>query len=175
MTKGRNVPELETFTFDSGKTCRIRPVSPMLSAEVLKDWRKKNPAPTPPLEEVEVMGIKTREPNFSNRGYILAMAAYQETANETVGFLTLRMMVKRGVELNETEEEVAAEVAQLRADMTAMGVDLDPDDKYIYVTTILAGTSNDMDRLRDAIMTRSQPTPPEVNDNITTFPGNVQG
>ena len=166
---GRNVPELETFTFDNGVEVKIRPVSPMLAAEVLKGWRKANPEPQPPMQEVDVLGAKRREPNFDDPEYRLAVSDYQQNAATNVGILTLRMMIKRGVECKVDPDAVK----QLREDMAELGAPIDPDydDKYIYVAMFLASSQDEMNRLRDVIMKRSQPTPEEVNAAKETFRG----
>jgi len=172
VTKGRAVPELEEFEFPStGKVVRVRPVSPMLSQEALKGWRKKNPVPEPPVIEVEVLGVKRREQNFDSPSWRMEMDQYEQRMREEVGVLSLKLMIMRGVVCDVDEEEIA----QFRKDMASLDIEADGDDKYVYVTMLCAGTQQELNDLRDRIMVRSQPTPKEVEANITEFPGKVQG
>lgn len=166
----RNVPALDTLTFDNGMVVSIRKVSPMLASEVFNSWRRKNPQPEPPIQSVEIMGVMRQEVNWNDPNYAMAMEDYNTRSNEEVGFLTLRMMIKRGVECDVDTEMVAV----LRADMEELGVTLDTDDKYVFVTNICATTPYDLQRLRDAIMVTSQPTPEKIKENIATFQSNIQ-
>lgn len=174
---GRSAPEYPKFKFSNGRTVRYRRVSPMLATEVLKSWRKKNPEPQPPVQAVKVLGVERLEPNYSDRNFQLEVAKYQERAGEEVGLLTLKVMIKRGVVLDIDESEMRAEVSELRKAMSEVDPDLqlDEDDFYVYVSMILCETQDDMNALRDALLVRSQPTPGEVEANITTFRGDVRG
>lgn len=157
-TKGRSVAPLPTFTFqDTGITVQIRKVSPSIGTEI----RKAFPPPKPPVHRVEIGGQIVEEANEADPDYD---RAYQEWGL-MVEAKAARLYIKRGVEC----EVDAQAVASVRADMAAEGIELEGDDKYIYIRYICVGTEDDYQELLMAITRRSQPTEVAVAEAVEQF------
>lgn len=164
MTNGRAVPELATFTFDTGITVHIRKVSPLLIREVSRAF----PAPEPPLNRVDYGdGVIKQEPNPADPDHITALGIYQIEIEQRVR----RLMIKLGVEVDIDYDVLAV----YRAAMAEAGAALDTDDKVAYVTGVCVGTAEDYQDLVKAITRRSQPTEEAVRDAQESFRGQVSG
>lgn len=163
--QGRAVAPLPTFTFkDTGITVSIRKVSPLLGMEV----RKAFPAPKPPRNPPDSEAFKLGEEyNEADPDYEREMEAYGQVIEEKVS----RLYIKRGVEC---EVDTAA-VAELRLQMGDMGIDLDPDDKLVYLKYICVGSTEDYQELIEVITRRSQPTEAAIAEAIDTFQSDVPG
>lgn len=159
---GRIPPELPEFTFvGSDITVRLRKVSPFLLGEVAKSV----PKPMPPLNTVDYGNGPTQEPNEADPGYLQALEEYKQE----VGNRNLRALIHLGVEC----EVDAAAVQALRTQMATFGVDLDPDDKWVYIVNIAITDTDEIVELRDAILRKSQPTEGAVQESLAAFPGDV--
>lgn len=148
--------QLVPFTFGStGVTVMVKPVPPFLMNEARKSIKK----PVPPQQPVENADGTTRlESNPSHPDYIAALDAYEGK----LAVVGQRMMIKRGVVLDLSDEQ-RAELATLRTEMEAEGVTtLDPDDKIAYILYIAAGSALDIAALIKAITERGQPTDPKL-------------
>lgn len=155
---------MKEFTFkDTGVTVMIRKVSPLLAFEL----RKRNPAPKPPKNKVELDGKTVYEENLADPDYEKAQAEYEQRIEE----LTRRLIIRRGVVHTLTESQ-KAEVDELKAywlDETGevlVGSDLD-----IFISYVAIGTDSDLGDLIDEILKRSQPTEGEVKEVLNSFPG----
>ena len=156
------------FTFrDTGKSVKIRKVSPMLAVDV----EATIPKPKPPVNKVDYGNGPVDEPNYADPGYDQAVKA----RSNLVGAAVLRATILRGVvvEGEEWRQEVA-EYRQFVKDMT--GEELtEPSDLVVYVMRICVGTTDDMNELMAAISTRSQPTAEAVERSKASFPGALPG
>lgn len=164
---GKYVGNLETFTFNSGKTCRIKRVSPMLSVDVQRGMEKQKPKP--PVNRVnygtDAEPIWKDEANPADPDYIDQLAEFEQKKQLTFN----RLLVERGVMIEIDQEELA----QLRADMVALGVELEEgSDKYIYVTRVCVD-GDDWPKLIRAILGQSQPSQEAVGAAQDTFRGAV--
>jgi hypothetical protein len=150
--------ELTSFVFkDTGVTVPIRKVSPYL----VMDLQRAFPPPEPPLNEVDYGdGKKVMEPNEASPAYQRELVKYNTALQERLQIL----LIKRGVAI-ELSDAQKAEVVELREFMkNELQIDLDPDDKVVYITRIAMGTDGDLTDLINAIMRRSQPTEEAVSE-----------
>lgn len=161
---GRKVAPLPAFVFqDTGITVQIRKVSPSIGTEI----RKAFPPPKPPVHRVEIGGQMVDEANEADPDY---ERAYQEWGL-MVEAKAAKLYIKRGVECEVDHEAVA----KLKSDMAEEGIDLDGDDKYLYIRYICIGTEADYQDLIMAITRRSQPTEVATAEAIETFQPAVSG
>lgn len=175
MQKGRQVPALEEFTFkDTGITVQLRKVSPLLRDDLDAMLRRTNPPPSPPLNTVPAGfgdAPQKQEPNEADPDYAQALLKWQLEHFNRVGEALFALAVKRYVEVEVDHEAVA----QLRADCAAIGIDLDPDDKLVYVSRICIGTNEDRVDLSNALFKRSSTFREAVDSHKATFRGDVPG
>lgn len=159
---GRKPGATTEFTFPgSGGVVRVRRIPPML----LRDLQRKFKPPRPPRQEVQFeKGVRTI-PNPEHPDHVEALAAYEEELGDRI----LRLVVRLGVQC----EVDAAAVAALRAEMAEEGIELEADDKYVYVTRILAETTEDLEALQQAVLGASTVTEEEVAAARERFRGAV--
>lgn len=158
---------LTPYTFkDTGVQVLIRKVSPLLAVTL----QQKFPSPTPPMEEVDYGdGKKHYEPNPTHPDYLEALKRYDEENEKRMRTLLL----KRGVEIEMTDE-AKEEVAALRGFMKdEFGKTLDEDDKMVYISYIAIGSDKDLEELLSAVMRRSQPTEEVVEQAQEAFKSKV--
>jgi len=171
--KGRAVPPLPTYTFDTGITVGIRKLSPFLrddiEAQLRKDDRRDKTAPTPPL----AAGVEGQlESNESDPDYLAARTAYEIALRTRVQEKLLRIAIKRGVEVEIDQAALDA----YKADLAADGIVPDEaDEKVLYVTRLCIGSDADTQDLYNAIFTRAMPTREAVEAHKATFPGDSSG
>jgi hypothetical protein len=159
-----NGSKLKPFTFpDGGGAVRVKRIPPML----IRDLQRQFKPPKPPRQEVQFeKGVRTI-PNPEHPDHVEAMAAYDEEFGERI----MHLVVKLGVAC----EVDQAAVADLRAQMQEEGLTLDPDDKYVYVTRILAETTGDMEALQQAVLGESTVTEAGVAEATERFRPEVSG
>ena len=127
--------KLIPFTFkDTGIEIALKPVSQTDAITVVRQCRK----PLPPLEHVQNGDGSWRdEPNYDADDYVQALQDYQLEIEERLR----RFYIKRGVVLRLTDEQ-KAEVEEYRQYMREdQQIELDPDDKFVYVNSIAMGTN----------------------------------
>jgi hypothetical protein len=164
QTNGRSPNGLIEVTLpDSGKVLRVRRVPVFLMREVQKSVKR----PTPPLVEVTYETGPRLEPNRADPEYLTAIEEYGMALGEKM----IRLVIKRGVEC---DVDVAA-LAELRADMEEIGIELPSDDRYVYVTYICCETPADLEALQSAVLRQTQPTEEAVGEALERFRGEVQG
>lgn len=170
--KGRAVPPLPEFVFkDTGRVVSLRKISPMLRDDIDMAMRREFPPPEPPVIEVDYGDRKVKEPNDADPDYDRLLRRWRIEHAERVSEQLLRVAIKRAVECEVDHEAVD----QLRRDMAEIGITLDPDDKYVYVSRICIGTPEDLAELAAAIFRRSMPTPEAVEGHKAMFPGDIPG
>lgn len=171
----RRPPDARPFTFpDTGITVQIRKFSPLLRDDLDAALRREYPPPDPPLNTVPGGfgdGATKQEPNESDPDWIKAVAKWHVAHYERLGERLFRIAVKRYIDC---EVDLDA-VKRLRDDFKELGVDLDPDDKYIYVTRICIGTLQDRDDLSTALFKRTAELGEAVDAHKATFRGDVSG
>lgn len=157
--------ELTPFTFkDTGKTVKIKKVSPLLIMQLNKDF----PEPEAPLQEVDYGdGDIKLEPNPAHPDYEKSLNQYRYDFEQKMR----EMMIDRGVVLDLNADE-KAEIQELRDYwQEKYQKELAGNDKYIYLSYLCIGTDGDMDDLVNAISRRSQPTNGAVEAAKKSFPG----
>lgn len=147
---------------DSGATVRVKRISPMSLMAIEQAY----PDPKPPLQEVDYGNGKLRhERNPLDPAYQDELAAHQRKKS----LLVLKAFIRLGVEVALDAQAVAA----YRSEMKDLGVDLDPDDKYVYVAFILCVSNLDLETLRAVIEGASLPTEKAVAEKLATFQGDL--
>ena len=151
-----------TFTFkDSGKTIKIRKVSPHL----LNNLNKQFPPPPAPLVEVEYPNGIQMEPNENDPAYKAALKKWNmERSKRAQEFIFERGVV---AELGEAERAEVAELRKWWADK--YGCELEGDDWTVYLNCICFGTPEDMEDLGLAITHRSGVTKEAVLEAAKMF------
>jgi hypothetical protein len=171
MHNGRIPPELPTFTFSgSGITVHLRKVAPLLLAQV----KKSIPAPVPPMNTVNFGDGPVQQANPADPDYQQALVDHEQRVNEKI----MEVLFSLGVDISDEGGRVAPaleSVERLRMQMREFGVELHPDDKLVYILNICLVDTDDIARLRDAIMRKSQPTEDAINETLQTFQGDVSG
>lgn len=166
--RGRAVPALHQHTIaDTGITVGIRKVSPMIKDDLDIVLRREFPEPRPPVIETEL----GKEENAADPDYQKALNRWTIEHMERLSERLLRVAIQRAIEVEVDHEAVD----ELRHQMRAVGVELDPDDKYVYVSRICCGTWDDLNELSNAVFRRSMPTVEAVEAHKATFQGGVQG
>lgn len=165
--KGRQVPKLDELTFpDSGITVEYRKVSPLLRDDLDAALRRQYPLPDPPMQAVDTgFGDGKAQANPLDPEYREQVALWQIAHYNRLGDKLLRVAIASYVVVDVDTEAVQA----LRDQLSAMGVDLDPDDKYLYVSRICIASKTDQDALGAALFTGSTPTRAEVESTKATF------
>lgn len=156
---------LTPFTFkDTGKTVKIKKVSPLLIMQLTKDF----PEPEPPVQEVDYGdGEIKHEPNPAHPDYERALQKHRYEFEQRMR----EMMIDRGVVLDLSEDE-KNEIKELRDYwQTQYEKPLAGNDKYIYLSFICIGTDGDMDDLVNAISRRSHPSNGAVEAARKSFQG----
>ncbi len=146
---------------DSGKTIQTCRVPVMLVRDIQRSVKR----PVPPTLEVQYEAGVRREENRNDPAYLEALNEYGMELGERL----LKLVIRRGVIVTVDTDAVAA----LRADLAEMGVTLDADDHFVYVSRILCETERDLEALREAVLRRSQPTEAATAEAVERFPGDV--
>jgi len=165
--KGRQVPKFDELTFpDSGITIQYRKVSPLLRDDLDAALRRQYPIPDPPMQQIDTgFGDGRPQPNPLDPEYREQVAMWQIAHYNRLGDKMLRVAIASYVVVEVDAEAVAA----LRSQMGALGVELDADDKYVYVSRICISSKTDQDYLGDALFKGSSPTRNEVESTKATF------
>jgi len=165
--KGRTVPDLATFTFASGATATLRPVSQFTQAHIEIEMRKKHAAPPPPMNEVDYGDGKKLEPNYSDPEYEQAVQRYQALISSKVFEATIEL----GVEI----EVDAAKLERVSAVMERIGTPLDEiSDKVAYIKhCCMFDIEHEGPLLAEAMRALIGPRAEDVADHIATFQGDV--
>lgn len=170
----RAVPKLDEFTFpDTGITIRIRKFSPSLRDDIDAALRRQYPVPDPPMSApVEGFGDAKPQPNPLDPDYRERVAAWQMAHMARLSDKLLRVAIAHCVEID-AESDMAGAVAELKDRMAPLGVELNDDEKYLYITRIAVGSREDLRDFETALFTRAQPTRDEVESVKATFRGDV--
>jgi hypothetical protein len=156
-------PALIPYMFkDTGRQICVKKVSPMLIMELARQF----PAPKPPMQKVDYGDGKDHfEPNPNSPAYEADMRQYNLDFQDRLQ----KLMIKRGVVLEWTEE-MRQEVADLRAFWReTFDQDLNSDDAMVYVLNLCVGSENDLEELLGVIARRSQPTDPAITEALDSF------
>jgi hypothetical protein len=155
------------FTFSNGTVIEIGKIPPLLIQKINKAY----PAPKPPVERIDMGdGIFETHENTAHPDYLQAVQDHQSHLEEMFRNLTIQLGVKSKL----TDEQLEQVKAQ-RELMASVGVELEPDDKYVFVSYVAVETSDDYTRLLQAVMEESQPTEARIQAIEESFQGEVPG
>jgi len=132
----------ETFTFSNGRTVRVQRVSQLL----LRTMNTQFPSPEPPVVKTEL----GEEENYMDPDYLVALGVHRQLVGEKL----LDLLILRGV-LCEIDVEA---VKQLRADMKSLSIELESNDKIVYIRNLCVTDADDVRKLQQAILIQGQPT-----------------
>ena len=158
--------QLFDFTFkDTGKSVKIRKVSPMVALDVDRTF----PRPEPPMNKVNYGEGEILEANLTDPKYLSLMIERNSKVNDEV----TRVVILRGVVLE--GDEWKAEVEEYKKFiLETTGKELEENlDAYIYIMRVCVGTQADLNDLLFEITQRSQPTEVAVQAAKDSFQGNV--
>lgn len=152
-----------TYTFLSGVTLHLKPVSPYLLQELRSAFTK----PLPPQQEIDYGESKRVESNPLDPDYILALAEYESRVQDAGAM----EMIRRGVVLD--DDEVNSTVSQLRDEWrNRYQSELsESDDRLAYLKYVCFGGSSDLLGLLQAIRRLSHPSEAAIAETTATFPG----
>lgn len=172
--KGEATPEQATVTFSTGVTVTVRPLATMtvqlISAAVRKEASPHKPVP--PLQKVEAIDGVTTVQNVNDPAYVAALGEWEQGIAAEVGTRFLKVLARRGVEMDIDPAWVAA----FRADMEAAGAPIgELDDAEVYLYHYAAATPEDMEKLQRVALRQSQPTEEAVQAHVDSFRGDVSG
>lgn len=165
MTKGREVPELPEFRFESGYSVHIQKVSPFLATEVARAF----PPPPPPKNEVDYGDGPVFEENPDDPDYQEALKAHQATLAEKIG----RIALKRGLVINLTDDEIQALLTKTQTEIKEEeGIEIifeEKNPRIAYLLYICGPNAHEMQALTNKIFGLSQPTEAAIADAEATF------
>lgn len=164
---GTGARPFEVFEFAStGYTVQYQRVPLQLYLDFGMGWRRKNALPPVPQPIVDIGGEKRAVANPSDPDYQLAVSEYETKAK----FAQSHFLWRRAIILTAEDK---AEVVALRSQMTAEGIELDPDDAWVFMFNLPVGTQEEVIALQNAIFFISQPTTEGVAGAKASFPHTV--
>lgn len=134
------------YTFKTGRTVEVIPISPWL----LADAQASIPKPTPPVQSVDMGDGPVEVENPAHPDYQEALRQWRVKIEEQLA----QLAIMRGT----TFELDAEAVAKVRADATALSITLPPeadDDRYLYLFYVCPGSQDDIYNLFQLIQGRS--------------------
>lgn len=151
---------------DTGIVLKIRKVPFTLTDRLLKEYDRLHAPPAAPAQTIDYgEGETIREPNYADPVYRERLRRHEQDKAMWVNAQTRHVFAQVAIEC-EVDTEL---VARYRAAMQAVGVELDPDDKYVYIWEIAIGTAEGHIDLVRAIQRRSQPTAEAVGEALARF------
>lgn len=168
--------ELLVFTAqDSGLSLKVKRVPGGLIDDVRRKFLAQLPEPKPPINRVNY-GTETdphweEESNPADPAYVTALDAWKRVFNERLGDASQTLMMKLGVvPYLEMTPEKKAMVDALREMMREnFSVELEEDDRLVYINRIVLVTPEDMQDLAMFLMRRQQPTEAAIAESIRKF------
>ncbi len=153
---------------DTGVELNIRKLSPLFLADASAAYQKKNPKPTPPMNEVEYGdGKKVMEPNLADPLYDQMLVAWNEGLQE----FQRSLLIDLGVVV-ELTDDIKAEIQEKRDWWKeSFGEELSKNDRWVYVNYIALGSPEDVTELVEAIVSRIAPTESQIKAAQDSFPG----
>lgn len=163
--------EITFFTCpDTGIKLPIRKVSPDLIQRLEKKIRTETTEPKPPLQTVDYGNGPVQEANWAEPGYLAAHEAWEREVNQKMQEQSQDMLLYLGVVKHiKLDDEMLAQVQEMREDADRFGLELDKDDKSVWVRNIALGTVEDLTDLVNRIIRRSQPTEEAVEEAQSRF------
>lgn len=126
-----------------------------VSQQVMSDVASSLPTPRPPMQEVELDGVKKLEPNPAHPDYLAALQAHQMELLQ----LTNRLLVQLGVDYRLTPED-ESELETVLSVMRENGVTPTGKTKleqWVYYVAVVK--AEDLSALVEEVLSLGQPTP----------------
>ncbi len=157
---------------DTGIELKIRHIPFTVTDRFFEQYEKDHAAPEPPTQTVDYgEGEKIKEKNHAHPAYLKRAERYEIEKTKWCDQQAKKLYTDLAIECDVDTDAVK----QLRAEMRALGVALDPDDKFVYVWHIAIGTVQGHNELMQAIQRRTQPTEEAIAQAKQSFRGEVQG
>ena len=154
------------FTFEStGREIKVRKVSWLFTSALYEDYSKKNPQPKPPKQKVNYGDGDVVEENRAHPEFVRQLQEWETARREWVEREARYLYVELGVECEVDSEAVA----RVREAMLRRGVELETDDKFVYVYYVCIGSTQDYNDFVEAITRRSRPTEGEIAKSAESF------
>jgi hypothetical protein len=152
----------------TGTSLPIRKVSYVLIQDVQKQVEKELPKPHPPMVKVNYGSGEELEANPADPLYMARLDEWKARFNELNEERTRRLLIKVGViPFLDWDEGKLAEVKALREMMQEdQGVELDKNDKFVWVTRIAMGSVEDWQEFITLLTRRSLPTEQAVQEHL---------
>ena len=169
--RGRSSPAWgTTFMFSTGVEGKIRRISPLASQDIESQWRKTNPMPEPPLQEVSYGEQMRVEPNYLSPSYQQQLRDWSQRKDMAVGQLVIDYILLRGVQI----EIDLDELTRVRQEMLEyFGVELPANDHLAYLRYVAIGGEDDLTRLTQQVLGQSVPQEEAVQQHIDAFQSTV--
>lgn len=163
--------EITQFTVpDTGIVLPIRKVSVDLLKRMEKQVRKEIPEPEPPRQEVTYGDKVEYEENPAHPDYLRAMENWKKHFNTEIQERTQEILIDFGIIPYVTlDEDEKARVAEYRERAAKHGLELDSDDRSVWVNDIALGTVEDLTDLVNALMRRTRATEEAVQEAVRKF------
>ena len=112
-----------------------------------------------------------QEANLADPAYQAALEAHTNRINELLEEGTRRLLIKLGVmPYLEWDEGKQAAVDAVRETMQSeFGVELDPNDRYVWVTSVAMGTMEDWSDFTMYLLRRNMPTEAAIQEKLKKF------
>lgn len=111
-------------------------------ATTIFQLKKKHPKPEPPTQEIEVLGVKQIEKNYSHPDYPLAVKAWEEMIQELAGEVALRK-VAMVQQLTDEQKALVSDLRQTSGDI----LDIPADDRLAWLLNFAIGDDADFQYL----------------------------
>lgn len=162
------------LTLPSGAEIKIR----RQPAEIIQRLTEKaesefaDSAPKPPTQLVEIGPGQTREEaNPTHPEYLAALQVHRATIQARMGQLMIDTMRKVAI-ITPTDTEA---VAELRQNYAELGIELDPDDRKVWMDYLICPTQEDAAHLMFEIFGKSLPREGQIAMHKRLFRNSVEG
>lgn len=186
--RGRAAPARARHTFkDSGITVELHKIGPttmMRLSEGIRREAERYPEghehkyPEPPIEVIEIGGVKSEERNVNDPEYREALAKWQQWANKESNDRFLRIAAADAVvPIDASDADIAIEVARVRRRMAAEGVEIPTFEQYdeaennriVWVSYICIASVQDLQEFYAVLTQRTVVSEEAIEAHTATF------
>lgn len=170
-----------SYTFSTGVQVKLLKASPTLYIDIERALRQGTPAPTVPINEVDMGGDgPVAQENPLDPAYQEAVRRYEadiqsEALQIFVDALIEEAIIIEGISEAEMEAAVARREAVLAKVSAGKVFQLSGVTPKIRYMRHIANAGKELDQVLDIIVGRSTPTEAQIRAHEATFQGNVQG
>lgn len=186
--RGRRVVGRLRHTFtDSGITVELHKIGPTTLQRIAETIRKEakalpvgheNRYPDPPVQVVEIAGVKREEVNPNDPDHKEALDRW---GNWAVGQINERLMRMAAVDavipLDQDDEDIKRAADKVRRSMAAEGIDIpyfdaytpEENDRIVWVSYVCIASLDDFKEFYQALTQRSQVSEEAIQDEAATF------